>query len=158
MNKSRINDSIQSSQRKEYIPLHMYSTCQPHLPQSRSQSSSAHEGQEGRALGNPGTKLPLIVFSKKTIKIFLIGHVQVRTTVSERAACHRVFLEMLKSEKHAQPIFDFSDSKTTLARLIRQNKWIPNFQIKYISYISKIDQRNDLNVKNKIKKHRLFQL
>ena len=63
-------------------------------------------------------------------------------TVGERAAWHRVFLEMLKSQKHAQPILDFSDSKTTLARLVRQNNWIPpaNFQIKYISYISKIDQ------------------
>ena len=45
----------------------------PTCPNLDTLGSSAHDGQEGRALGNPGTKLPLIGFCKKTIKIFLIG-------------------------------------------------------------------------------------
>ena len=37
----------------------------PPRAQSRPQSSSAHDVQGGRALGNPGTRLSLIGFSKK---------------------------------------------------------------------------------------------
>ena len=41
--------------------------------QSRPRALCACRGERSRALGNPGTRFSLIGFSKKTIKVFLIG-------------------------------------------------------------------------------------
>ena len=52
--------------------------------------------REGRAVGNPGTRLPLIGFSEKKKQTINNKRVsewsnQVRTRAGERVACERVF-------------------------------------------------------------------
>ena len=89
--------------------------------------------REGRALGNPGTRLPLIGFSEKktatnkqkTINLFLSCPIKfARERVNVRhVACERVFpWKNQRCSKDARPILE-----TTFARLFRQNNWILQF-------------------------------
>ena len=74
-------------------------------------------------------------FQQKTIKLFLTGPFKF---ARERVDVRRVwrvsgfFLRKVEVDTpgRARPTLDFSDSKTTFARLIRQNNWIPQFSNK----------------------------
>ena len=113
-----------------------------------TQSSSAHDGQGGKSSGGePGARPSLIGFNKKTIN--LIG--------SFKFARERVNLRQVWRMSGFFPgnvevnNSRFHDSKTTLHDYLGRITKFPNFQIKYISYISKIDQEKESNVKNQIK-------
>ena len=91
----------------------------------------ACRGERSRALGNPGTRLSLIGFSKNEWKCFWLVHISLHKsgwTCGVSGAWAGFSLEC--SSEHDRPILDFSDSKTTFARLIRQNYWIFQFSNK----------------------------
>ena len=105
--------------------------------------------REGRALGGTWSKAisDWIGFNKKTIN--LIG--------SFKFARERVNLRQVWRMSGSFPgnvevnNSRFHNSKTTLHDYLGRITKFPNFQIKYISYISKIDQEKESNVKNQIK-------
>ena len=88
-----------------------------------TQSSSSHVEERDQELWGPWSKIVSDWFQQKTIKVFLIGPFKF---VRERLNVRRVW----RVSELFPTILVFSDSKTTSARLIRQNYWIFQFSIK----------------------------
>ena len=87
-----------------------------------TQSSSAHVEERDQELWGTLEQDCLWLVSAKTIKVFWLVHSSLHEsdwTCGVSGMWAGFSLEMCS--KHARPILDFSDSKTTVARPIRQN-------------------------------------
>ena len=123
------------SKSPEYACVHrwnwfiQYETC---LTPISTQSSSAHVEERDQELWGTLEQDCLWLVSAKNNKSVSDCSIQVCTGAVECAAylaCERFFPRKCWS-KHDRPILDFSDAKTTFARLIRQNYWIFQFSNK----------------------------
>ena len=86
-----------------------------------------------KSSGEPWNKIVSDWFQQKTINVFLIGpfkFARARVNVWRVWRVSGFFPRNVEVLIHARPILDFSDYKTTLAQIIRQNNWIPQFSNK----------------------------
>ena len=86
-----------------------------------------------KSSGEPWNKIVSDWFQQKTINVFLIGpfkFARARVNVWRVWRVSGFFPRNVEVLKHDPPILDFSDYKTTLAQIIRQNNWIPQFSNK----------------------------
>ena len=118
-------DVLSTSYVLPYLDPDLFCAC-------RGERSRALGLSSGEPLGNselkPRARLSLIRFSKCFRLSFRLVHSRLHESgwtcgVSEGWACFSVECW----SKHDRPIIDFSHSKTTFSRLIRQNYWIFQF-------------------------------
>ena len=115
--------------------------------QSRPRALLRMQRREIKSSGEPWSKIVSDWFQQKTIKVFLIGPFKF---ARERLNVWRVwrvsgfFLRLKCLSKHDWPILYFRFQNN-----ICTTNWagFSNFQIKQLSYISKIETEKDLNVK-----------
>ena len=117
------------------------------VKQSRPRALLRMQRRQIKSSGEPWRKIVSDWFQQKTIKVFLIGPFKF---ARERLNVWRVwrvsgfFLRLKCLSKHYWPILYFRFQNN-----ICTTNWagFSNFQIKQLSYISKIETEKDLNVK-----------